>query len=113
MTRRAEACRLPHQSFRNADFNFWGVTFAASDSNMFYATDRRRSALEPSSPIPIQQPLMTGDKDSFRRQTAQRVTPARVAVSDSASPITSGPVMSGRCRSHQLRAMLWFQPSHA
>lgn len=26
--------------FKNADFNFWGVTFAASDSNMFYATLR-------------------------------------------------------------------------
>jgi len=26
--------------FKNADFNFWGVTFAASDSNRFYATLR-------------------------------------------------------------------------
>jgi hypothetical protein len=28
------------QPFRSADFNFWGVTFAASDSNTFYATLR-------------------------------------------------------------------------
>jgi Tol biopolymer transport system component len=26
--------------FKSADFNFWGVTFAAADSNMFYATLR-------------------------------------------------------------------------